>query len=147
MKIYNPIDVYIGTQLRRKRLESSISQEELGNAIGITFQQVQKYEKGLNRISSRVLYHISRIFNIHIEYFFQDLSEIPYETLTAFCPALTLADPKAIYGAKTKDPNHERTQNEPLDEELNELIEMYKSVDDLKLKKQILSLVKTFSGN
>ena len=58
-KVSNPIDGYVGSRVRNRRLELGISQEKLGNALRLTFQQVQKYEKGTNRLSASRLEHVS----------------------------------------------------------------------------------------
>ena len=70
-KVPNPIDVHVGSRVRIRRLEIGISQEKLGDALGITFQQVQKYEKATNRISASRLQHVSRILQVAIAYFFE----------------------------------------------------------------------------
>ena len=70
-KVPNPIDVHVGTRVRIRRLELGLSQEKLGDALGLTFQQVQKYEKGTNRIGASRLQHISGILKVPIAYFFE----------------------------------------------------------------------------
>ena len=69
----NRIDVHVGSRLRTRRIVVGMSQEKLGDQLGLTFQQVQKYEKGLNRIGASRLYAISRILGTSIQYFFEDL--------------------------------------------------------------------------
>ena len=67
----NPIDVHVGSRVRARRQVLSISQEKLGNALGVTFQQVQKYEKGTNRISASRLQHVSSILQVPVTHFFE----------------------------------------------------------------------------
>ena len=67
----NDIDVYVGSRVRMRRMMIGMSQEKLGDALGLTFQQVQKYEKGTNRISASKLQEISRILSVGIPYFFE----------------------------------------------------------------------------
>lgn len=71
----NPVDVHVGARLRLRRLELGVSQEKLGEALGLTFQQVQKYEKGSNRIGASRLYAISRILETPVSYFFEGLPD------------------------------------------------------------------------
>lgn len=71
----NPVDVHVGARLRLRRLELGVSQERLGEALGLTFQQVQKYEKGSNRIGASRLYAISRILETPVSYFFEGLPD------------------------------------------------------------------------
>jgi transcriptional regulator with XRE-family HTH domain len=70
-KVPNPIDVHVGNRVRIRRLELGMSQTKLGDALGLTFQQVQKYEKGTNRMGASRLQHVSRILHVAIAYFFE----------------------------------------------------------------------------
>ncbi len=68
----NPIDVYVGTRIRLRRNLIAMSQEKLGERLGITFQQVQKYEKGTNRVGASRLKSIAEIMGVPVEFFFED---------------------------------------------------------------------------
>jgi transcriptional regulator with XRE-family HTH domain len=67
----HPVDIYVGKRLRMRRTILGLSQEALGNATGITFQQIQKYERGINRIGSSRLFEFSNILDIPVNYFFE----------------------------------------------------------------------------
>ena len=69
----NFVDVHVGSRLRMRRQLVGMSQEKLGELLGITFQQVQKYEKGANRISASRLYFAAKILAIPVQFFFEDL--------------------------------------------------------------------------
>ncbi len=69
----HPVDVHVGARLRVRRTLLGMSQEKLGEAIGLTFQQVQKYERGANRIGSSRLYDLTRVLDVPVEYFFGDM--------------------------------------------------------------------------
>ena len=69
----SPIDVHVGSRIRLRRTLLGMSQERLGEALGLTFQQIQKYEKGANRISASKLWDIARFFKVDIGYFFDGL--------------------------------------------------------------------------
>ncbi len=71
----NPIDVHVGSRVRLRRLLVGMSQEKLGEQLGLTFQQVQKYEKGTNRIGASRLFEVSRILGVPVQYFYEDLAE------------------------------------------------------------------------
>jgi transcriptional regulator with XRE-family HTH domain len=71
----NPVDIYVGKRIRDRRKEVRISQEKLAERLGLTFQQVQKYEKGANRVSCSKIYEISRALQVSIEYFFRGLPD------------------------------------------------------------------------
>ncbi len=68
----NPVDVYVGSRLKARRIELGISLTKIGKMVGITFQQVQKYEKGLNRIGSSRLYEFAQILKVPVSYFFEE---------------------------------------------------------------------------
>jgi transcriptional regulator with XRE-family HTH domain len=74
-KAPNPIDKYVGSRVRMRRMMLGMSQEKLGNALGLTFQQVQKYEKGTNRIGASRLQQISNILQVPVSFFFEGAPE------------------------------------------------------------------------
>ncbi len=74
-KIPNPIDVHVGARLRMRRVLQGMSQENLGERLDLTFQQVQKYEKGANRVSASRLYQIGEILKVPVEFFFEGLPD------------------------------------------------------------------------
>ena len=69
----NPIDVHVGSRIRLRRTLLGLSQERLAEAIGLTFQQVQKYERGANRVGSSRLFDLSRVLDVPIAYFFDEM--------------------------------------------------------------------------
>lgn len=73
MKGADNIDAYIGSRVRLRRVTLGVSQEQLGAALGLTFQQIQKYEKGQNRIGAGRLYRIAQALSAPVEYFYQGL--------------------------------------------------------------------------
>ena len=68
----NPIDIHVGSRIRLRRNMLGVSQERLGEQLGITFQQIQKYEKGTNRVGASRLQAISSILNVPVSFFFED---------------------------------------------------------------------------
>ena len=119
----NPIDLYVGTKLKIRRVELGLSQSKLGELAGITFQQVQKYEKGMNRIGSSRLYSLSKILKVPVDYFFED-----YE----------IAEASNIF----KDIENSNV----LSKEVISLIRYYTSIEDPKARKGIANLVKSLSN-
>ena len=71
----NPVDVHVGTRVRLRRQVLKMSQEKLGDQLGVTFQQVQKYERGANRIGASRLWKISDVLNVPINFFFDGLND------------------------------------------------------------------------
>lgn len=72
MKKPNPIDIHVGSRVRLRRTMLGMSQEKLGESLGITFQQIQKYEKGANRIGASRLQEIANVLNTPVSFFFDD---------------------------------------------------------------------------
>jgi transcriptional regulator with XRE-family HTH domain len=68
----NPIDTHVGSRVRLRRMMLGMSQERLGEQLGITFQQIQKYEKGTNRIGASRLQHIASVLQVPVSFFFED---------------------------------------------------------------------------
>ena len=122
----NPIDVHVGSRVKLRRTMLSISQEKLGEALGVTFQQVQKYEKGTNRIGASRLEAIARFLDVPVSYFFKDA---PGE------------DGKRPGFAEDADALEVvRVLRNP---EAREIVRAFSSIDDPKLRKRILDLVRT----
>ncbi len=71
----SPIDVHVGSRIRLRRTLLGMSQERLGEALGLTFQQVQKYERGVNRVGASRLFDLSRVLDVPISFFFDDIPE------------------------------------------------------------------------
>jgi len=89
-KIPNPVDVHVGRRIRMRRVLVGLSQEKLGEQIGLTFQQVQKYEKGSNRVSASRLYQIAQILSVPVSFFFDDLPDlVDGKTVSGFSEAGT----------------------------------------------------------
>jgi transcriptional regulator with XRE-family HTH domain len=73
--LIEPVDVHVGARVRLRRILLGLSQERLGTAIGLTFQQVQKYEHGSNRISASMLHRIAQVLDVPVGFFFDDMAD------------------------------------------------------------------------
>ena len=123
----NPVDIHVGKRVRLRRTLLGMSQEKLGKAINVTFQQVQKYERGTNRIGSSRLYQLSQVLDIPVSYFFDDL---PIEITARKSPGLTDVKVASFEG----DPLVKR--------ETLELVRAYYRITDPSVRKRIFELVK-----
>ena len=121
----NPVDIHVGKRVRLRRTLLGMSQEKLGEAIGLTFQQVQKYERGTNRIGSSRLYQLSLVLDIPVSYFFEDL---PVE-ITKGQP-VSLAEDRGFGGDPMVEP------------ETLELVRAYYRITNAQVRKRIFQLVK-----
>jgi transcriptional regulator with XRE-family HTH domain len=124
-KTPNPIDVFVGSRVRLRRLMVGMSQEALADRLGVTFQQVQKYEKGTNRISASRLQAISDVFRVPPSFFFQDDDN---------------AMPTAGAGHETGDVSTFVSSKEGLD-----LNRAFLKIDDVGVRKSIIQLATALS--
>jgi transcriptional regulator with XRE-family HTH domain len=70
----NPVDVHVGGRVRLRRMLLGMSQEKLGEHLGLTFQQIQKYEKGINRIGASRLFDLSQVLGVPVQFFYEELA-------------------------------------------------------------------------
>ena len=91
----HPIDVYVGARVRQRRVLLGMNQTKLGDALGMSFQQVQKYENGKNRISASKLFKLSQVLEVSIEYFFDEMP--PVVAASAMITQETLKLVRAYY--------------------------------------------------
>ncbi|MDR1266999.1 MAG: helix-turn-helix domain-containing protein [Holosporales bacterium] len=122
------IDQHVGMRVRTRRSVLRLSQGQLGEAVGLTFQQVQKYERGVNRISASRLLEISRALEVDISYFFEGLDKT--------------AKPKS-HAAVFLEENGEAYAADPLDRrETYDLIRAYYGVGDTRVRSHFLEFIK-----
>lgn len=128
------IDVHVGKRLRAARMLRGMSQTGLGDALGISFQQIQKYEKGTNRIGVGTLYVISKTLNVPIGYFFEGLERPAQTELTEGGPESTGKshdDETSLLGRR----------------ESRTLFDAYYRIDDERVRRQFVALLKAFRGD
>jgi len=127
----NPIDVHVGSRIRLRRTLLGISQSALAEAVGLTFQQVQKYEQGTNRVSSSRLVDVASALDVTIPYFFDEMSAgVGAQTPSALLKAGQR--PAAI--GNEKDPLAKR--------ETLEFVRAYYKIQDPVVRKQVFELTK-----
>jgi transcriptional regulator with XRE-family HTH domain len=88
----HPVDRFVGRRVSEKRIALGYNQGDLGRALGLTFQQIQKYEKGTNRISASKLWLISEFFKVDVGYFFEGLARVNADGTTDETAPVTLSD-------------------------------------------------------
>ena len=126
----DPIDIHVGTRIKLRRQILGINQTELAQAIGVTFQQVQKYQSGFNRVSSSRLYDIAKVLNTPLSSFFEGAGELNKERTT---PAAN----KEFVGADREDPM-DRT-------ETLELVRAYWRIPAATVRKNVLELLQNMT--
>ena len=122
--ILSPIDTHIGKKLKKIRMMSGMTQDQLGELIGVTFQQNQKYEKGLNRISAGRLYELSQIFGKPISAFFNDYTP-----------------DKEYYNFKHKQEQEHLDFDELRSKEIINLIKAFNKISKSGVRKNIITLL------
>ncbi|GAK33863.1 hypothetical protein JCM17846_29600 [Iodidimonas nitroreducens] len=125
----NPIDVHVGSRVRLRRTLLGMSQEKLAQALDLTFQQVQKYERGLNRIGSSNLYKISQVLGVSISFFFEDMSEDLSERLIP------------------PSPNDSFDMRQIGKRETIQLVQGFYAIKDEDMRNQIFQLMKRLGGD
>lgn len=123
----HPVDVYVGKRLRLKRTLLGLSQEAIGNAIGVTFQQIQKYERGINRMGASRLYDFARALGVPVSYFFDG-----YNTES---PAYGMAEGEAPAFDNDQMPNRETV----------EMMRAYYRIKNPTQRKRVLDLMKAMA--
>jgi transcriptional regulator with XRE-family HTH domain len=122
----NPIDIHVGTRVRMQRNILGMSQEKLAEALGVTFQQVQKYENGTNRVSASRLHDMSKVLGVDISYFFDKAP-----------PASTL---------KVAEKNANDDLGDVLERrETIHLLRAYYAIKDEAVRKKFLDMLKTLA--
>ena len=124
----DPIDIHVGSRVRLRRMILGMSQETLGKALGLTFQQVQKYEKGVNRVGASRLFQLSELLSVPIQFFYDDYGDRP----------------AGAYGMAEADAGDDfmKFVNSP---EGVQLCRYFSSIEDPQVKKRVLDLVKTIA--
>ena len=133
----NPVDVHVGKRLRLRRTMLGFSQEKLGEAIGLTFQQVQKYERGANRIGCSRLFDLSRVLDVDIGYFFEDM---PNEVANS-SPA------RRQGGWSDRDQAAFEHERDPMvKRETLELVRAYFKIEDDAIRKRLFEMTKALAA-
>lgn len=126
----NPIDIHVGSRVRLRRNMLGLSQEKLGDAIGLTFQQVQKYERGANRIGASRLLELSRVLDVPVAFFYDDVD-----------PVRAPAIPGGF-----AEPTAEGFDSDPLrKQETLDLVEAYYAITDPAVRRRFQELAKTLA--
>ncbi len=128
----NPVDVHVGSRVRLRRTLLGMSQEKLGEAIGLTFQQVQKYERGANRIVASRLYQLANVLDVPVSYFVEEISEEAANDDAEPQESLVGAD------ALSHDIMAER--------ETLELVRIYYSIENEQVRRRAFDLLRALSN-
>ena len=134
--VANEIDAHVGSRLRLRRLLLGISQEKLGAALGLTFQQIQKYERGANRVGASRLFDLSRALDVPVSYFFSDM---PEETAAVM--------PVRLAGRMSASREPSLDADVLLSKETAELVRAYYGIANLEVRRRTLDFLRTVSDS
>src|SRR5665647_101844 len=126
----NPVDVHVGARVRLRRMLLGMSQEKLGENLGLTFQQVQKYEKGINRIGASRLFDLSQVLGVPVQFFYEEL-------------AVGRAQGAAGFGERPAESYAVEFLGSREGLELNKA---FARISDPKVRRSIVELVRAFAG-
>lgn len=126
----NPIDVHVGSRIRLRRTLLGISQERLADSIGLTFQQVQKHEKGANRVSSSRLVDLANALDVAVPYFFDEMSA-----------GVSAQTPSELMRTKQR-PEIDQEQDPLAKRETLEFVRAYYKIEDPAVRKRVFELTK-----
>jgi|688.fasta_scaffold793384_2 transcriptional regulator with XRE-family HTH domain len=126
----HPVDVFVGNKLREKRIMLGLSQDAVGKTLGLSFQQIQKYERGVNRISSSRLYEFSKILSAPVGYFFDGIEFQANDNQPA---------------ARVAEESSEYKYDEMYSRETLELMRSYYSIKDEKTRRRFADLIRSFA--
>jgi transcriptional regulator with XRE-family HTH domain len=129
----NPVDAHVGQRLRLRRTLLGLSQEELGHSVGLTFQQIQKYEHGANRIGTSRLWDLSRALNCSVSYFFEEMDD-----------TTAGASPRNLTG-ETEEPAQTRAADPMSRRETLELVRAYYTIRDPHVRRRIVELARALT--
>jgi len=130
----NPVDVHVGSRVRLRRTLLGLSQEKLGDALGLTFQQVQKYERGANRIGASRLFDLSRVLDVPVSFFFDDMTPDATERK----PVVEIDIDEMSQSGFDVDPMARR--------ETLELVRAYYRIKDPLVRKRVFELAKALAN-
>ncbi len=132
----NPIDLYVGSRVRMRRSLLGMSQERLAAELGVTFQQVQKYERGLNRIGASRLWDLAQVLGVNVDFFYQEIDSNTSDQ-----------SPRKIYANPGfSEETCEFDMDILLRRDVISLLRAYSKISDPKVQRSVLELVTTLGG-
>ena len=131
----NPIDLHVGSRVRMRRSLLGMSQERLAAELGITFQQVQKYERGLNRIGASRLWDLAQVLDVNVDFFYQGIDS-----------AVSNQSPRKIHGHNLSETSIEFDMETLTRRDVSTLLRCYVNLQEPKLQKTLLDLVRALAG-
>jgi transcriptional regulator with XRE-family HTH domain len=131
----NHIDAHVGSRIRLRRMLMGMSQERLGEAVGLTFQQIQKYERGTNRVSASRLYDLAEVLEVPVAFFFD---EMPADMASRAV--------KPVEGQGLHPPAFDPDTNPMAKREVAKLVRYYCTISDGQVRRRLLDMVRVLAN-
>ena len=131
----NPVDVYVGSRIRLRRNILHLTQQQLADLLGLTFQQVQKYEKGLNRVGASRLWDISRVLEVSMDFFFEDMDA------SVAVKSPRMLGSKRISAEFAAESKHNLGEDPMSKKETLELVRAYYKIPNRKVARELFDLI------
>jgi transcriptional regulator with XRE-family HTH domain len=129
----NPIDIHVGSRVRFRRMLLGMSQEKLGEKLGLTFQQIQKYEKGVNRIGASRLFDLAQVLGVPVQFFYEEAPAGEHQGLMADGFAESSAEGSIVEFLRSRDGL--------------ELNKAFVRISDAKARRAIVDLVRSLAND
>jgi transcriptional regulator with XRE-family HTH domain len=131
---FHPVDIHVGARLRQRRHLVGLSQSKLSESVGVTFQQIQKYERGTNRISSSRLYEFAKVLDVSVSYFFDDM---PSNALSG-----RPMSGRGRNGFGEPGTPFEKERDPLIKRETLELVRVYDKIDEERVRHSVFATIK-----
>lgn len=141
-----PIDALVGARIRLRRTFLGLSQEKLGAALGLTFQQVQKYERGANKVGASRLYELSRVLDVPIGFFFDNLAEDGRGSPRLSRRSVGFAEALPDFGKPPCSKDSLLKRDAALRRESAALLQAYSRITDASVRRHLLGLVESMAA-
>jgi transcriptional regulator with XRE-family HTH domain len=132
----HPVDVNVGKRIKMRRCMIGLSQEKLAAEIGLTFQQIQKYERAANRVSASKLYDFSKALGVPVNYFYQGMESTD-----------NAAQNNGLSDNDQSTFDHDETDDKMSSKETYDLLREYYSIDNPQKRRDLFNIIKTFAEN
>lgn len=130
----HPVDIHVGDRLRARRTILGYTQNGLAETVGLTFQQIQKYERGINRIGASRLYHLAQVLGVPVGYFFEGLDDSIGDPAVGYDLGMTYRD------GNRPEPDHLNRR------ETLELVRAFYRIDDPRLRKALMGMFRALAS-
>ncbi|CAI9122172.1 helix-turn-helix domain-containing protein [Brytella acorum] len=142
-----PVDIHVGQRIRLRRTLMGLSQEKLGEALGLTFQQVQKYERGANRVSASRLYELARVMEVPVSFFYDGMAGVASQSAQPLNSMMGFAEAPSTFGGPPPKRLDASSEDATLfgRRETIDLVRAYYRIPDTAVRKRMFDLIRSMA--